>query len=175
MNAVTSLFRPPFAFCLLCVFLVIGPAPDAHAGLLERTCDLVFRKLDSGPRESLTRSIDEFTDGGKSYRGCLIRLSGNADKVNKAQRPEGLFGVPLPYCPDGRLPEDLPRDMFNRDGWCGDKMADGPDGTSFTAIKMNVFCVVEGNWDGGDDADPNYVPSTRYEVVVKCATGATKR
>ena len=48
-------------------------------------------------------------------------------------------------------------------------MADGPDGTSFTAIKMNVFCVVEGHWDGGDDSDPSYVPSTRYEVVVKCA------
>lgn len=48
-------------------------------------------------------------------------------------------------------------------------MADEPDGTSFTAIKMNVFCLVEGSWDGGVDSNPKYVPSTRFEVVVKCA------
>ena len=161
--------RLPFAVCALAVGLVAGNAVDAHAGLLERTCDLVFRKLASGPRQSLTRSIDEFMDRGKAYRGCVIRLSGNANRATNAQRPDRLFGLPLRYCPGGKLPADLPRDMINADGWCGDQMAGGPDGTSFVAIKQDVFCMVEGSWDGGDDSNPNYVPSPRYEVVVKCA------
>lgn len=160
---------PRLAFCTLAAMLALGLAPAAHAGLLERTCDRVYQKLGSGPRESLTRSREQFVDGGKSYRGCVIRLSGNSAKATDSQRPGGLFGPTLPYCPGGRLPADLPRDMINADGWCGDRMADGPDGTSFTAIKADVFCLVEGRWDGGDDSDPKYVPSTRYEVVVKCA------
>lgn len=163
------MLRLRFGLCALSVILFVGLASDAHAGPLERTCDLVYQKLGSGPRKSLTRSTDEFVDGGKSYRGCVIRLSGDAKKATAAQSPDDLFGLPLPYCPGGKLPADLPRDMFNEDGWCGDKMADGPDGTSFTAIKMNVFCLVVGSWDGGDDSDPKYVPSTRYEVIVKCA------
>jgi len=152
----------------LSAILVAGLSAEARAGLLERTCDRVYRKLGSGPRESLTRSIEEFVDGGKSYRGCVIRLSGNSGKGTDGQRTDGLFGPTLPYCPGGRLPADLPRVMINPEGWCGDRMADGPDGTSFTAIKSDVFCLVEGRWDGGDDSDPKYVPSTRYEVVVKC-------
>ena len=163
------MLRFHFFLCALSAILFVGLASEAHAGLLERTCDLVYQKLGSGPREGLTRSLEEFVDGGKSYRGCVIRLSGYADKATAAQRPDELFGLPLPYCPKGRLPADLPRELFNADGWCGDRMADGPDGTSFTAVKSNVLCLVEGRWDGGDDSDPKYVPSTRYDVVVKCA------
>lgn len=154
---------------LLTATLIMGSVCDARAGLPEETCDLVYKKLNSGPSESLTRSIDKFTEGGKTYRGCVIRLLGNASKVTNVQRPDGLFGSSLPYCPDGKLPTNLPRDLLNEDGWCGDRMADGPDGTSFMAIKKNVFCSVEGHWDGGDDSDPKYVPSLRYEIVVKCA------
>jgi hypothetical protein len=145
-------------------------ACNAHAGLLEETCSLAYKKLSSGPYKSLTRSIEGFTDDGKHYHGCVIRLSGNANKVTHAQRPDGLFGHSLPYCPGGKLPADLPRDLLNKDGWCGDKMADGPDGTSYRALKRNVFCAVEGRWDGGDDSDPKYVPSPRYEITVKCAS-----
>ena len=163
-----EMIGPRLAFCALSAALSLGFAPGAHAGLLKRTCDLVYRKLASGPHESLTRSTEEFMDHAKSYRGCVIRLTGNSEKATEAQRPDSLFGLPLPYCPGGKLPADLPRDMLNEDGWCGDRMADGPDGTSFRAIKMNVFCLVEGSWDGGDDSNPKYVPSTRYDVVVKC-------
>jgi hypothetical protein len=68
-----------------------------------------------------------------------------------------------------RVLADLPHDILNEEGWCGDRMADGPDGTSYMAIKEDIFCAVEGRWDGGDDSDPTYVPSPRYEVIVKCA------
>jgi len=145
-------------------------ACNAYAGVLEDTCGLVYEKLSSGPYERLTKSIESFTEDGKQYHGCVIRLSGNARNVTDRRRPDGLFGRSLPYCPDGKLPADLPRDLFNEDGWCGDKMADGPDGTSYRALKKNVFCAVEGRWDGGDDSDPTYVPSPRYEVMVKCAS-----
>jgi len=150
------------------LLIMVSPC-NAHAGLLEETCDLVYKKLGSGPHENLTKTIDSFTNDGKSYRGCVIRLSGNANKVIGTQRPDGLFGHSLPYCPDGKLPADFPRELLNEDGWCGDRMADGPDGTSYMALKKDVFCAVEGRWDGGDDSDPKYVPSPRYEVIVKCA------
>lgn len=144
--------------------LIMVTSCAAHAGLLEETCDHVFKQLGSGPYESLTKAIENFTDEGKCYRGCVIRLYGNANYIIDTQRPNGLFG-PLPYCPEGKLPADL----LNEGGWCGDRMADGPDGTSFKAIKENIFCGVEGSWNGGDDSDPEYVPSSRYEVIVRCA------
>lgn len=152
------------------LLLIVGSPWSAHAGLLEETCDLVYKKLGSGPYEGLTKSIDTFTNDGKSYHGCVIRFSGNANKIIDAQRPEGLFGHGLPYCPDGKLRADIPSDLLNEDGWCADKMADGPDGTSYSALKNSVFCAVEGHWDGGDDSDPKYVPPPRYEVIVKCAS-----
>lgn len=141
-------------------------ACNAQAGALEETCSLVYRRLSSDPCESLTKSIESFTDDGRQYHGCVIRLSGNAENVTDAQSPDGLFGNSLPYCPESKLPADLP---CNEEGWCADKMADGPDGTSYRAVRRAVFCAVEGRWDGGDDSDPTYVPSPRYEVIVKCA------
>ncbi len=149
--------------------LLTAFAANIHAGPLEDTCDSVYRKLAAGPRVSLTRSSESFTVDGAQYRGCVIHLVGNSKTATATQHAEGLFGASMPYCPDGKLPADLPRDLVNEDGWCGDKMADGPDGTFYRALKNGVFCAVEGRWDGGDDADPAYVPSPTYEVIVKCA------
>lgn len=153
--------------------LMMVCAGNTHAGELEEICSLVYKKLSSGPYENLTKSLESFVDDGKRYRGCVIRLSGDASKVTDTQRPaislDSLFGDSLPACPDGKLPVDLPRDLLNKDGWCVDKMADGPDGTSYRALKKGVFCAVEGHWDGGDDSDPKYLPSPRSEVIVKCA------
>lgn len=145
----------------------------AHAGVLEETCSLVYKKLRSGPYENLTKSIESFTDEDKPYRGCVIRRAGNTKNMTNAQRPaislEGLFGDSLPACPNGKLPADLPPDLLNKDGWCADKMADEPNGISYRALNKGVFCAVEGHWDGGDDSDPKYLPSPRSEVIVKCA------
>ena len=151
------------AFALVCAW-------NAHAGILEETCGLVYKKLGSGPYEALTKSIESFTDDGKQYHGCVVRLVGNIRTITEAQRPDGLFGNALPYCPDGKLPPDLPRPASDEDVWCSDRMADGPDGTAYVALRKTVFCAVEGRWDGGDDSDPTYVPSPEYEVSVKCAS-----
>ncbi len=162
---------------LSCLVLIMVCAFNARAGLLEEACSAVYNKLGSGPYESLIKSTEDFTDNGNHYNGCVIRLSANANKIRDTQRPAGIFGRSLPYCPDGKLSLDVPRDFLNKDGWCGDKMADGPDGTYYRAIKQNIFCLVEGLWDGGDDSDPKYVRWQRYEVTVKCssATGPEHR
>lgn len=150
---------------------VIGPALlmvsicDAHAGLLEETCHRVYEQFHSGPYERLTESVETFSNDKESAHGCVIRFFGNANNLTDSQRPDRLFGDPLPYCPGGKLPQDVPH---NTDGWCTDEMADGPDSTHFRVLKKDVFCVIQGSWDGGDDSDPTYVPSTRYQVIVNC-------
>ncbi len=149
--------------------LVMLCACNSQAQVLEEVCSLVHKKLSSGSYEHLTKSIESFTEDDKQYHGCVIRFLGNTNKVKDTQRPDSLLGNALPYCPNGELPADRPPDLLNENGWCGDKMADGPDGTSYRAFKKNVFCLVEGRWDGGDDSDSTYVPSPRYEVIVKCA------
>lgn len=147
---------------------------NAQAGLLEETCSLVYKKLSAGRQERPTKSIESFADDGKPYRGCVIRLSENTNNVTEVQGSpvslESLFGSSMPVCPRGKLPADLPRDLLNEDGWCADKMADGPDGISYRALKDGIFCAVDGRWDGGDDSDPTYVPSPQSEVIVKCAS-----
>lgn len=129
---------------------------SAQAELLEEACDMAYRQLSSVPNQSLKRSTGSFTGGGHSYSGCVVRLSGDRTKIKDAHYPEPLF-----YPSKGTL-------LFQQ-GWRADREADGPDGTEFRVSKQNVFCIVEGNWDGGDDSGTKYVPSTRYEVIVSCA------
>lgn len=161
--------HPSFLSSVILLAPILLSPCKVWAGLLEGTCERVSQKLGSGPYDALTTTRENFSDGGRLYNGCVIRFSGNATRVTDAQDPEGLLAKTLPYCPDGKIPPDLPPDHLNKEGWCADLMADGPDGTFYRALKENVFCVVEGHWDGGDDSDPTYVPSPRYEVIVKCA------
>lgn len=46
--------------------------------------------------------------------------------------------------------------------------ADGPDGTIQGVRRAGVTCLVEGRWDGGDDADPAAVRSDTTEVHLAC-------
>ena len=156
-----------FFNCVVGLIFIMVSSCDASAGLLEETCDRVYNKLSSGPYERLTKSIEKFTNDDKLYHGCVIRLSGNINKITDTQWPDRLFGDVLPYCPGGKLPPDVPR---NKDGWCEDRMADGSDSTSFRVFKNNVFCQVEGSWEGGIVRDPTYVPSPRYSVIVMCGS-----
>lgn len=128
----------------------------AQAGLLEDACDLAYRQLSRVPNLSLNRSTGSFTDNGFSYSGCVVRLAGDRTKIKGDQYPGPLF-----YPSEGSS-------LFQQ-GWRADREADGPDGTSFRISKQNVFCLVEGSWDGGDDSNPKYIPSTRYGVLVSCS------
>ena len=173
-----------FFYSVIGLLLIMASPWTAQAGFLEETCALVYKKLGSSPYENLTKSIETFMNGGKSYRGCVIHFYGNANKVSATHRqpesPESLFGSGLSYCPDGKRPSEFSGERLNEDEWCGDGMADGADGTSYRAFKKNVFCAVEANWDAGNDSDPksfylhsgqekSYAQSLRYEVIVRCA------
>lgn len=135
---------------------------SAQAGLLEEACDLAYRQLSSVPNLSLKKSVGSFTDNGQSYSGCVVRLDGDRTRIKDAHYPDPLF-----YPSEGSV--------LYQQGWRADREADGPDGTSFRISKQNAFCLVEGKWDGGDDSDPKYAPSSRYEVVVSCSYQNGKR
>lgn len=73
---------------------------------------------------------------------------------------------------DGAVPDRL-HTMLAENGWeeLLDYAADGPDGTSFAFRRDDVACVVRGEWDGGDDSDPNTPTGDWYRVTVICARG----
>jgi hypothetical protein len=47
--------------------------------------------------------------------------------------------------------------------------ADGPDGSVAGLERGTVLCQIEGQWDGGDDTDPAYVPAPEVRLVIDCA------
>jgi hypothetical protein len=139
----------------LTTLVLVSLACPAQAGPLEEACDLAYRQMNSIPHHSLNKSTGRFTDDGDSYSGCVVRLNANRAKIKDAQYPGPLF-----YPSEGSA--------LYQQGWRADREADGPDGTAFRISRQKVFCLVEGHWDGGDDSDPKYVPSARYEVMVSC-------
>lgn len=93
-------------------------------------------------------------DSGIDLPGCLVSLRGSLEAIGGAQRPDVGLGA-----------------RFVAAGWGYDDRfaADGPDGTSFVLVRDDLFCIVEGQWDGGDDTDPRYVPPPDYLFEVRCA------
>jgi hypothetical protein len=53
-------------------------------------------------------------------------------------------------------------------GWAPrfDYQADGPDGGEMGYFTARFLCVVQGQWDGGDDIDTTYVPRPGCSVTV---------
>jgi len=68
------------------------------------------------------------------------------------------------------MPDEQLRSGLAARGWTEDIRygADGPDGTAFAFRHNRAICFVDATWDGGDDADPSYVPSDRYTLRVRC-------
>ena len=130
----------------------------AYAGELDEACEFAYSKLRSVSTAEVNQAKGTFTYRGRHYQGCIIKLTADRTKIADAQFPAPLF---YPF-------EDSATYMA---GWRADiqSEADGPDGTVFRIVKGNAFCVVEGRWDGGDDTDKKYVPSTKYEVIVQCS------
>jgi hypothetical protein len=67
-------------------------------------------------------------------------------------------------------PNNLVENALTAAGWEPkyDYMADGPDGAVMAMQTRHYLCVVEGQWDGGDDSDPSYVPDPGCDVIVTC-------
>ncbi len=69
-------------------------------------------------------------------------------------------------------PGDLEHWFIDR-GWSYARYAaDGPDGTMWGVVRGRDLCIVEGAWDGGDDADSTYVPKPGFTLDVQCLPAA---
>lgn len=146
---------------LTCCALIIlayqvGAGSLARADEVTDACDHVLREL-SIFKDGLYRGAPEtFEDEGKIYRGCVVTVVGDRNKV------PGRF-------PPADRPYPKPGSAAAKAGWKADREADGPDGTSYRISRGNVFCLVSGSWDGGDDSDPKVVPSPLFVITAQCA------
>jgi hypothetical protein len=138
--------------------MLFGYCTHASAAELDEACNFAYEKLRSVRGAQVSRSTGGFTYRDQKYQGCILTLAGDRTGGAEDDIPHGLL---YPF-------EDSPSYKV---GWRPDiqSEADGPDGTIFRIVRGSTFCLVEGRWDGGDDSDPTYVPSERYEVIVQCS------
>lgn len=128
-------------------------------GELDEACNFTHATLRSVRDARVTRTTGQFSYRNRQYEGCILTLAGDENGGEEDDIPHGLL-YPFEGSPCYKA------------GWRPDieSEADGPDGTFFRIVRGNIFCLVEGRWDGGDDSDPTYVPSERYEVIVQCSS-----
>ena len=126
------------------------------AGPVEDACEFAFAQLCTVTGANLDRKEGDFVYVNSHYKGCILTLSGDKTKVNGDYYPANLF---YPFEGSERY----------RDGWRADSEADGPDGSFFRIQKSDSFCLISGEWNGGDDNHPKYVPSPDFRITVKCA------
>jgi hypothetical protein len=67
-------------------------------------------------------------------------------------------------------PNEEVQDALTDAGWVESfgYSADGTDGSNMGYLSQNFFCLVEGQWDGGDDTDESYVPAPGCKVIMTC-------
>jgi hypothetical protein len=124
---------------------------------VEDACDLAVRRLAWFKDARISRKNNSrFEYEGKTFTGCVRVIDGDRSKLPPDRGAGGDF-----YPREG---SDLAAM-----GWQASKEADGPDGTFYQVDRQEVFCLVEGQWDGGDDSDPAYVPASKLQITVKCA------
>jgi hypothetical protein len=138
---------------LIPVLLLI---PQAVSGQDVRAeCDAIAQLVAEIPIVSATRQDTLIVDHrmGRTALGCQLRITGSRSAFEGRDSPD----------------ERLRTSLASR-GWTEDLRygADGPDGTAFAFVTGSVLCLFQAAWDGGDDADPSYVPHDRYELVVGC-------
>jgi len=65
-------------------------------------------------------------------------------------------------------PNEAIGDLLTKAGWVPDYgySADGTDGSDMGYVTATYLCVIEAQWDGGDDTDTTYVPPPGCEVRV---------
>ena len=128
----------------------------AHADEVSDACDYVSRQVSTFEGGLYRQAPDTFEDEGKTYRGCVVTVVGDRKKVS-----DGFPPADRPYPKPGSVAASA--------GWKADRVADGPDGTSYRILRGNVFCLVSGSWDGGDPTDLKVIPSPLFLITARCA------
>lgn len=148
--------RSSLTFCAIILACQVAAGSFAHADEVGDACDFVSRKVSTFKGGLYRQAPDTFEDEGKIYRGCVVTVVGDRNKVPDRFPPA-----------DGPYPE--PGSPAASAGWKADREADGPDGTSYRILRGNVFCLVSGSWDGGDASDTKVIPSPLFLITARCA------
>ncbi len=118
-------------------------------------CNLIYSAMLGLPGAFVNKIEGSFYDDylKKYIDGCLLLVSGTWTELDENQDPINLIF-----------------NFLSDNGWSQyvEYSADGPDGTIFSLIKDDDWCIVKGQWDGGDDADSTYIPSDAYLIIVMC-------
>ena len=144
------------AFCIITLAYQVVSGSFAYADEVSDACDYVSRKVRTFKGGIYRQAPETFEDEGKIYRGCVVIVAGDRNKVPGKFPPA-----------DGPYPK--PHSAAAKAGWKADREADGPDGTSYRISRSNIFCLVSGFWDGGDASDTKAVPSTLFLITARCA------
>ena len=133
-------------------------APGATYPSLVATCDAAEALMRKTLGIAVTRTApatfsDEFAHEERT--GCRLGASGS-------------------FRESGEDPASALANAFRSTGWL-DALgygADGPDGSVVGLHSREALCIIEFQWDGGDDADPSYVPADWFRAIVSCALSA---
>ena len=135
--------------------------PTADFATIGEACDSVSATLSRRLREPLSlRSDDaplaETFSRDAVQRGCVLTWKGTfARTPDVGGEASGAFTAA---------------------GWAPvtHMQADGPDGTVFGMVSITALCIVQGEWDGGDDADSTHVAGDWWRLRVECGDDVQK-
>jgi hypothetical protein len=144
------------AVCTIILACQLVSDSFAHADEVSDACDYVSRQVSTFKGGIYRQAPETFEDEGKIYRGCVVIVVGDRNKV------PGKF-------PPADSPYPKPGSAAAKAGWKADREADGPDGTSYRILRGNIFCLLNGSWDGGDASDPKAVSSPLFLITARCA------
>jgi len=142
--------------CAVILAYQLAAGSSALADEVSDACDYISRKVSTFKGGLYRQAPETFEDQGKIYRGCVVTVVGDRNKV------PGRF-------PPADSPYPKPGSAAANAGWKADREADGPDGTSYRISRGNIFCLVTGSWDGGDASDPKVIPSSLFLITARCA------
>ena len=148
--------RARLTFCAVILAYQMAAGSFAQADEVGDACNYVLRTVSVFKAGLYLQVPDTFEDEGKIFRGCIVTVVGDRNKVPERFPPvDGLYPAPGSAAANA--------------GWKVDREADGQDGTSYRISRRNVFCLVSGSWDGGDPTAPKVIPSPLFLITARCA------
>jgi hypothetical protein len=128
----------------------VGAACESASSMMREALGLAVRREDGAYQDSFRHT---------ARVGCRLSANATAQTAGIAKDPVGTL-----------------QQTFARRGWRFDQRygADGPDGSLIGMRYRDIMCLVNGQWDGGDDSEPDSVSAARapdpsYAVQIECA------